>query len=359
MLNIGAVDLFCGIGGLTYGLQKSGIDVVAGIDIDVSCKYPYEANTRAKFIHKNISEVAGKDIKRLLRGYNVKILVGCAPCQPFSSHRKDKKDRTTHKDWSLLYHFARIVEESKPHIISMENVPALTGEQVFIDFVTKLKCLGYKVNYGIVNAADYGVAQNRKRLVLLASKTKYIPLIKATHKDNWNTVRDIIAYLPSLQAGEECREDRLHKAPLLSDINLERIKASKPNGTWRDWPEKLLLDCHKKKSGKTYASVYGRMSWDDVAPTMTTQYTCYGTGRFGHPTQNRALTIREGALLQSFPPDYKFVEDEAPIYIKVTSRHIGNAVPPRLGEIIGQSIVKKLPKKRTKKAGEIYEQQRI
>ncbi len=343
---IGAVDLFCGIGGLTHGIQMAGVEVVAGIDLDKSCEFAYEQNNDADFINKNISEVTGKEIKQLLRGFDTKILVGCAPCQPFSNHRKDKKDRRSHKDWSLIYQFARIVEECKPHIVSMENVPALVNEQVFIDFVDCLKRLKYYVSFKVINAADYGVAQRRKRLILLASKLGKIELIPPTHKNTPNTVRNVIGNLPAVSAGEVCPVDRLHQAPTLSEINLKRIRASKPNGTWRDWPKNLLLPCHKKKTGKTYKSVYGRMAWDELAPTMTTQFFGYGTGRFGHPTQDRALTLREGALLQSFPEDYAFVQDNEPVSFKAVAKHIGNAVPPRLGEIIGQSIIQNLPRNR-------------
>jgi len=350
-MRMGAVDLFCGVGGLTYGIQQTGIKVIAGIDIDTSCKHSFEHNNDAIFISKSVDDVTGKDVKRLLRGYDVKILMGCAPCQPFSSHRKDKKDRTTHKDWSLLYQFSRIIEESKPHIVSMENVPELIKEKVFKDFVTALEHLNYHVNYTIVNVADYGVAQHRKRLILLASKKKRIPLIPPTHHDSYKSVKDIIATLPQVSAGEVCATDRLHQSSMLSETNLKRIRASKPNGTWRDWPKDLVLDCHKKDTGKTYSSVYGRMSWNGLAPTITTQFTGYGTGRFGHPEQDRALSLREGALLQSFPINYEFIPESEPICIKSIARHIGNAVPPRLGEIIGQSIINSLPKQRKKKDG--------
>lgn len=348
-MSIGAVDLFCGVGGLTYGLQQSGIDVVAGIDLDESCRYAFECNNNSKFIHKSVAEVTGKEIKRLLRGYEVKILVGCAPCQPFSSHQKDKKNRQSHKDWSLLYQFSRIVSECKPHIVSMENVPELAQEKVFIDFVDTLKSLQYHVFYSIVNVAHYGVAQSRRRLILLASKRKIIKLIPPTHIDKYTTVREVIGNLPKVDAGQTCVTDRMHISSSLNKINLRRIKASKPNGTWRDWPDELVLPCHKKDTGKSYSSVYGRMGWDGLAPTITTQFTGYGTGRFGHPTQNRALTLREGALLQSFPENYSFVSDSDDICLKSIARHIGNAVPPRLGEIIGESIINSLPKKRIKK----------
>jgi DNA (cytosine-5)-methyltransferase 1 len=343
-MEIGVVDLFCGIGGLTYGIQQTGIKVVAGIDLDDSCRYAFEKNNKATFIHKSITDVTGKEIKKILRGYKVKVLVGCAPCQPFSSHQKNKKERKNHKDWSLIYEFARIIEECKPHIISMENVPALMTESVFIDFVKTLESLNYYVDYSIVNVADYGIAQNRRRLILLASRKKKIKILAPTHKNQQITVAEIIGELHPIKAGEVHSIDRLHQASSLSPINIRRIKASKPNGTWRDWPKELILECHKKDSGKTYSSVYGRMSWDGLAPTITTQFSSYGTGRFGHPDQDRALTLREGALLQSFPHNYTFIEDDKPIIIKSISRHIGNAVPPRLGEIVGLSILSCLKK---------------
>ena len=158
-MTIKAVDLFCGVGGLTYGLQKAGIPVVAGIDIDDSCEYAYTHNNNCTFIHKSVEDVTGKEIRALLRGADVKILVGCAPCQPFSSHQKDKQNRSKHKDWKLLYQFGRLVEETRPHIVSMENVPELEKEKVFKDFVSTLEGLNYIVNYQVVNVANYGVPQ--------------------------------------------------------------------------------------------------------------------------------------------------------------------------------------------------------
>lgn len=356
---IKAVDLFCGVGGLTYGLRQAGIPVVAGIDIDGSCKYAYTQNNGdCKFIQKSIDDVTAKEIKALLKGADVKILVGCAPCQPFSSHQKDKQNRSNHKDWKLLYQFGRLVKEVKPHIVSMENVPELEKEKVFEDFVDTLKAEGYSVNYQVVNVADYGVPQRRKRLILLASRRKEVKLLPATH-NQIVTVRNAIGNLPRVPAGVAHETDRLHIAARLSDKNLQRIQHSIPGGTWRDWPDNLILECHKSDTGKSYASVYGRMKWDDLAPTMTTQFIGYGTGRFGHPEQDRAITLREGAILQSFPPDYKFVSDEDEVQIRKVARHIGNAVPPRLGEIIGKSIINSLPKKRKKKVASSNEQEGV
>lgn len=338
---IGAVDLFCGIGGLTYGLRASGIKVVAGYDLDNSCEYAYEANNgEGTFVCKNVSEVTGEEVKKRLEKFDIKVLVGCAPCQPFSTHRKDKKHRDRHKDWGLLAQFGRLAEEVMPDYISMENVPELMKESVFTDFVATLERLGYIVTYSVVKAEEYGVPQRRRRLLLLASKKGSISLIGPTNnEENAVTVRQAIGKLPAVKAGGVCQGDPLQTASLLTDVNLKRIRASKPNGTWRDWPEELRLACHKRDSGKTYPSVYGRMAWDETAPTITTQFYMYGTGRFGHPEQDRALTLREGAILQSFPADYKFVEEGEAISRKTIARHIGNAVPPKLGEAVGRSIV--------------------
>jgi len=335
-----AIDLFCGIGGLTYGIEQSGITVIKGIDLDGTCKETYNTNTKSDFLHQDIKAIKGVDLVKFWGKSKVKILMGCAPCQPFSSHRKDKKNRKGHKDWGLLNEFKRLIIESEPEIVSMENVPALQHEEVFLSFVKVLEHLGYFVNFSVHNAVDFGVAQRRKRLLLLASKLGEIKFIAPTHVNNKVTVREVIGQIPPIKAGEISNSDQLHRSSNLSEKNIQRITHSTPGGTWKDWPEELVLECHKKESGKSYSSVYGRMRWDQVAPTITTQFYSYGTGRFGHPEQNRALSLREGALLQSFPLDYKFIfEDTSFVSI---ARHIGNAVPPRLGEIIGKSIQKHL-----------------
>ena len=336
-MKFGVVDIFCGIGGLTHGLQKAGLKVVAGIDINPSCEYAFTYNNNSLFICKNIETVRGEEIKSLLDEYEVKVLVGCAPCQPFSRHQKDKNNRSKHKDWRLLYHFARLIREVKPEIVSMENVPELQNEEVFKDFVQVLKDEKFFVNYQIIKAADYGVPQRRRRLILLASIIEPIEIVEKTHQ-KYISVRDTIYDLPEIGPGEKNDQDRLHVTNALSEKNLMRIKHSIPGGTWRDWPEELILSCHKKSKGNTYPSVYGRISWDKIAPTITTQFTCYGTGRFGHPCQNRALTLREGALIQTFPKSYSFVPADKEVVIKVIARQIGNALPPRLGEVIGVSI---------------------
>lgn len=341
-----AVDLFCGIGGLTHGLQLAGINVVAGIDINGSCKYAYEQNNQARFIHKNVTDLTVEEINRLYPQDCTKILVGCAPCQPFSKYTKRyRKDGHTDEKWKLLYTFSELVERCTPDIVSMENVPELIKESVFNDFVELLKRLNYYVSSSIVFCPDYGVPQNRKRLVLLASRLGEINLIDPMYNEgNYMTVREAIGDLPPIGDGECDANDSMHRASKLTDINIERIKQSVPGGTWRDWGPELQLKCHKKNSGRTYSSVYGRMCWDLPSPTITTQFYGYGNGRFGHPEQNRALSLREGAILQSFPRNYIFLEDESQFIRSELGVHIGNAVPVQLGRAIGLSIQEHLQK---------------
>ena len=334
-----AIDLFCGIGGLTKGLSLSGICVQAGIDIDESCRFAYEKNNNAQFINCDITSLTGEQLEALYPENTTRILVGCAPCQPFSKYtNRYRKDGPTDDKWKLLYSFARLVQDVNPEIISMENVPELEKETVFADFVTTLKNLNYYVDWKIVYCPEYGVPQNRKRLVLLASKLGEIKLIPPSKNQICRTVETAIKDLPKLKNGQQDKTDPLHRCAKLTDLNLKRIKQSIPGGTWQDWDSSILPECYKKSTGKSYSAVYGRMKWDNPSPTMTTQFYIYGTGRFGHPEQNRALSLREGALLQTFPKDYKFIENEE-YSLKVIGRHIGNAVPVDLGKIIGDSIL--------------------
>lgn len=340
-----AIDLFCGIGGLSYGLKKAGIPVAAGVDLDNSCKYAYEENTKGEFIAKDISKLDGHELKtKYWKEKGVyKILVGCAPCQPFSSHSNKNKNKKRSSRWRLLNEFSRLISETKADVVSMENVPNLSNQKIFEDFVNLLKERKYHVSYSNVYCPDYGIPQKRRRLVLLASKLGEINLIPQTHTpEEFVTIKQVIGKLPKVDSGEICKNDPLHRTTLLTELNLKRIRASKPNGTWEDWDEELLLECHKKDSGNTYKSVYGRMSWDEPSPTITTQFYNFGTGRFGHPTQDRALTVREAALLQTFPINYKFYKEEKDFQIKRLGVHIGNAVPVDLGYVIGKSIKKHL-----------------
>jgi len=196
-------------------------------------------------------------------------------------------------------------------------------------------------SWRIVYAPDYGVPQTRKRLILIASKWGQVEFLRPSHRPgSYRTVREAIGHLKPIEAGSFDPDDPVHAAMGLSQRNLQRIRASLPGGTWHDWPEELRAACHVKDSGKTYKNVYGRMSWEGLAPTITTQCYGFGNGRFGHPEQDRAISMREAALLQTFPDDYQFFDPDEYSHPPITkmATMIGNAVPVALGRMIAKSI---------------------
>lgn len=339
--NAGVIDLFCGIGGLSRGFYDENFKILAGVDADSSCKYAFEINNDSIFIDEKIENISSSAIKELFKNSETKILVGCAPCQPFSSYMFKDSEKKDNK-WTLLYEFSKLIKETSPDIISMENVPQLMNFKkapVLKDFIKSLEELGYYVSYKIVYCPNYGIPQNRKRFVLLASKYGPINLIEPTHgAKDYKTVKDAIGSLQPLSDGEESVKDKMHRARKLSPVNKERILHTPYGGGWKNWPEHLKLACHKKIGGKTYMSVYGRMKWEEPSPTITTHCTGYGNGRFGHPEQNRAITLREAALLQTFPIEYKFYPENQPFSSSRIARQIGNAVPVELGRVIAKSI---------------------
>lgn len=335
---LACVDLFCGVGGLTHGLTKAGVQVIAGVDLDGDCQYPFESNNcTARFHARDVGTLEGSELASWFGHAAIRVIAGCAPCQPFSTYSQRYETVGTER-WGLLKHFARLVEEVLPDIVTMENVPTVTRHTVFDDFARALTDRGYHVWYDVVDCADFGLPQRRRRTVLLASLRGPIAL-SAPDDSVRRTVRDALGSLPVLRHGATHFTDPLHTASRLSPLNLQRIRASKPGGTWRDWPIHLVADCHRKKTGKTYSGVYGRMRWDQPAPTLTTQFFGFGNGRYGHPSQARALSLREGAILQGFPRDYSFVPDGGQVQFKKLGRLIGNAVPVPLGRAIGETIL--------------------
>ena len=331
---IHAVDLFSGVGGLTKGLTQAGIKVKAGFDIDESCRYAYETNNRgAEFTAADIREISFADIAPYYEGADIKVLVGCAPCQPFSAYTRKASTSNT-SDCSLIGEFARLIEEGEPDIVSMENVVGLRQHSAFKDFKNTLEALGYASDYGVLSCADYGVPQTRKRLVLVASKLGHISLPPPSSQRK--SVADFIKNLPSLEDGETDPKDHTHTTLKLSDRNKQRIKQSHPGGSWKDWEKDIVSQCHSKAH---YPASYGRMRWDKPAPTITTQFCYYSTGRFGHPEQDRTISLREAAMLQTFPKSYRFSQRRDTISTHIMARHIGNAVPVKLGKAIGSSIL--------------------
>ncbi|MDB5715284.1 MAG: DNA-cytosine methyltransferase [Sphingomonadales bacterium] len=332
------VDLFCGAGGLTHGFRLEGYTVAAGIDIDEDCRFAYEHNNDAPFIRTNVGDLNADDLKALFRPNEPRILVGCAPCQPFSTYNQKNDD----PKWKLVDKFADLITEVLPDIVSMENVPRLMdfqGGDVLRSFISKLEANDYVVDHQVVFAPDYGVPQRRSRLVLLASRRGPIKLEPASWKpEDHVTVDDAIGSLSPLQSGGIDPNDALHRSSKLNERNLKRIRCSTPGGSWRDWDEELRAACHRAETGHTYGSVYGRMKASEPSPTITTQFFGFGNGRFGHPVQDRGLSIREGAILQSFPSTYEFVPPGKPVQFKKLGRMIGNAVPVLLGRAIARSI---------------------
>jgi DNA (cytosine-5)-methyltransferase 1 len=334
---ISAVDLFCGVGGLTHGLSKGGIRVTAGIDLDESCRYPFESNNDAIFLARDVERLSSKEVSELFRPGDIRLLAGCAPCQPFSTYSRSGRGKRHDSQWPLVQAFGRLVRETLPELVTMENVPQLLDHEVFESFLSSLD--GYSKWWGLVDCSSIGIPQTRKRLVLLASRLGDCQLSLKQKNVGITTVRQAIGDLPVLSAGEQSAIDRMHIAASLSSLNFSRIKASRAGGTWRDWPIELQAQCHQRSSGATYPSVYGRMEWDKPAPTITTQCFGFGNGRFGHPEQDRAISLREAAILQTFPPNYKFVPDGSLVRFNRLGRMIGNAVPVRLGEVIATTFV--------------------
>lgn len=340
MGQIVAVDLFCGIGGLTRGLENSGIKVVAGFDNDESCRYAYEMNNNSLFFKKDVTKLKGEDLLQFYPAGSLKVLAGCAPCQPYSSVGKGKKKHNKIDDEPLKA-FARLVSEIRPEIVTMENVPNLIGKPVFLHFIRTLRKAGFTIWYNLVFAPDYGVPQSRRRLVLLASRIGWIEMVPPVYsKHEYLGVKDAISHLEEIPAGGVSKADNLHRSRNLSPKNMERIRSSRPGGTWNEWGSDLIVSCHKTEKGSLYKAVYGRMSWENPSPTITTQFFNYGSGRFGHPEQDRALSLREGAILQTFPPDYEFLHPKERPVFETVGRWIGNAVPVKLAESIGNSIVR-------------------
>ncbi len=339
---ITAVDFFCGAGGLTRGLMDSGINVKLGVDVDDKCKKTYEANNApAKFKQYDIKKLSVRGLSTELANIprNELMFAACAPCQPFSKQRTETKNK---KQRTLLGHFSRLVKVFKPEFVFVENVPGIAhvpGNSTYKRFIKTLKSIGYHYDAADIDAKDYGVPQTRRRHILLARRSKEIRIPNATHgpdKLPYETVRKAISHYPPIQAGKVHSVVPNHRASILSAQNLKRIKATPKNGGDRlNWPRRLMLKCHKGDY-QGHTDVYGRMWWDRPAPALTCKCHSLSNGRYGHPSQSRAISLREAAAIQSFPDDYIFYGGSK----ASLGNQIGNAVPVRLAQIIGQEFVR-------------------
>jgi len=336
-----AIDFFCGGGGTTRGLLNAGIQVLAGVDICGEYQQTYEHNNHNRFLAKSITDISREDIQALIPDVfeaDDVLFAGCAPCQPFSQQRNSPEE---HRDRNLLSEFGRIVAEYRPAYVLVENVPGIKGKgrDVFEAFLQGLQANGYQYKYSVLNAKNYGVPQNRKRLVLIASRVAPIIMPAITHDGSlerpYRTVADAIDRFPPIGAGQSFDAVPNHKATNMSEKNLRRIQATSHDGGSRtEWPEDLVLECHKAR-GSGHTDVYGRMSWNEVSPTLTSKCCSISNGRFGHPDQDRAISFREAAALQSFPDDYVFYGTSE----SVIARQIGNAVPVLMSQAIGHALI--------------------
>lgn len=335
-----AFDFFCGGGGLSKGLELSGIEVVAGFDIVENYRETYEYNHKARFICEDVRNINRRTLEQLyprLRWNRQNLLLaGCVPCQPFSSQRKSQE---AHADRTLLDSFGRIIADVLPGFVLLENVPGIMnkGADVFKKFINLLIENQYYIHCGILNAKNYGVPQNRKRFILIASRFIQPNFPIATHGKGllpYETVEKAIRQYPPVAAGASNLDIPNHQAALVSPLNLERLQNTPHSGGSRtDWPDRLVLKCHRGiYTGHT--DVYGRMDWNMVAPTLTAKCTSISNGRYGHPEQDRAITLREAAKLQSFDDEYVFFGCPQSI-----SRQIGNAVPVLMARVLGDYII--------------------
>lgn len=342
--NYKAIDFFCGGGGMTCGLRQAGINVVAGVDFDKDAKETYEFNNPGTvYVQTDIRKLRTNYFERnfdIHPNDDSLIMVGCSPCQFYSIINSDKNKSLKSKD--LLRNFARFIDYYRPGYVLVENVPGIetNKDSILPFFLSELKDkLHYRVEKKIVNMNDYGIPQSRRRFSLIATRLDNVELKFPAQSENKLTVRDVLGVkngFPKIQAGHKDATDFKHTAAGLSPKGLMRMQKTRHDGgsrlDWADDPE-LQLKCFVDHDD-SFKDTYGRMWWDRPAPTITTKFFSISNGRFGHPEEDRAISIREGATIQTFPRDYVFKTNS----IATAAKLIGNAVPceyaRRLGEVI-------------------------
>ena len=349
---IKCADFFCGCGGTSAGFARAGIQIVVGIDNDPDAAITFRANfPEALFLEGDIRALRATDLQSHITRdeKDVWLFSACAPCQPFAKHRQSsllQDDKA-----NLLSEFLRFVDEYRPELLFVENVPGLASRAEsfgpFNQLLDTLDSRGYWMKYGEFDCWDFGVPQKRRRFALVGSRLGPIHFPTRTHgpgtaNPDYSTVREWIGDLPKIHAGQRHEHVPNHRAASLSTLNLERIRATPEGGGRRDWPESLELDCHRG-GFKGYSDVYGRMRWDAPASALTTRCISYSNGRFGHPNQDRAISAREAACLQTFPCTFEFAGN-----LSSVARQIGNAVPVLVSERFGENFMNHLKPYTTK-----------
>jgi len=346
-----AIDIYCGAGGLTLGLKRAGFDVVAGVEIDSEIAKTYEANhPTVRLLKRDIREVTGKEILELAGLDEVDLIAGCPPCQGFCSLTNKYKREDSRND--LVLEMARLIEEIKPKMVMMENVPGITtrGKSILEEFVKRLESIGYVTNMEVLQMADYGVPQFRRRFVLLAGRGFKIDFPKKMHcKEGdekrrlkpWLTLADVIKNmgkpitLSQAKATGSPQKFNWHVVRDLSEISIKRLEALKAGSNRASLPKELRPKCHAN-SNRGFINVYGRLIWDQTPPTITSGFVTPAMGRFGHPGELRTLSVREAAMIQTFPMSYEFKTD----FMKTACDLVGNALPPKFAEKAAKACLK-------------------
>lgn len=318
-----AIDLFSGCGGMSVGLKRAGFEVIGAVEVDELAVRTYKLNHKGVHVwQKDIRGISGRALKRKLqlRQGELDLLAGCPPCQGFSRLRTLNRVGSVADDRNdLIYEFLRLVHELRPKAVLLENVPGLKDDARFREFIASLTELGYATKHAVLDAARYGVPQRRERLIVLSSEGTAIPFLREAK--GIRTVRDTIGELPRAgKSGDPAHDVSEQRSPRIVKMI---AKIPKDGGSRRDLPPAYRLGCHARCDG--FYDVYGRMRWKDVSPTITSGFVNPSKGRFLHPTANRTLTLREGALLQTFPKDYKFPIEAGKYPV---AEMIGNAIPP-------------------------------
>lgn len=337
-MSLGVFDFFSGCGGTSKGFQNSGMEPIFALDFDKDAAETFRNNFPGAVVSvSDITRFNPDELEGLISEHDVTLFCGCAPCQPYTRQNTRKPEKEADTRRSLLSHFGALVAKYRPNYIFVENVPGMqnvSGNSMLARFRTQLEALGYFLNTGIVVSQRFGVPQRRRRLVLLGSRHGAIEFPEETHCSRYSTVREWISHFPPIKAGETHAQVPNHRASNLSKLNLRRINATPPEGSRADWPVELRLDCHSKKDYTGHTDVYGRMKWDGPATGLTTRCISLSNGRYGHPEQDRAISVREAAALQTFPDNFEFSGT-----LNSQAKQIGNAVPVLLAQAFGTQIL--------------------
>lgn len=336
-----AIDAFSGAGGLALGLIRAGFDVRVAFDHDAHAVSTYRHNIGSHAFEADVKELTGERLLREggLQQGECSLIAGGPPCQGFSVQRRgdDRDDRN-----DLIMDYLRLVSEIAPAMFLMENVSAIAGrrgKRVLDAFMNGAKAVGYRVQARVLDAADFGVPQRRKRMIVVGERDDSDVCFEfptPTHKPStYRTVRDAIGDLPN--PSHMLPSDipiPNHEPDRISPMNRLRISHVPPGGGREDIPQELRLPCHRVSVDRAgHRNVYGRLHWDEPAGTITTKCNSFTRGKFAHPEDNRNISMREAARLQGFPDDFIFNGDKVAV-----AHQIGNAVPPPLAEMLGRAL---------------------